>query len=83
MVQASHPAQAQAALAAVEVGSPEVGDLSGEEGVDGDEGDHEAVAGVVEAVQHVGTHFVAHLVGLPACASQQSPELALPASGTQ
>lgn len=54
VAQASRPAQAQSALTTVEVGSPEVVELSGEEGVDGDEGHYEAVAGVVEAVQEAG-----------------------------
>jgi hypothetical protein len=53
VVHASRPAQAQLALAAVKVGSPEVSELSGEKGIDGDEGDHEAVARVGEAVQEV------------------------------
>ncbi|AWW36358.1 hypothetical protein DN051_06645 [Streptomyces cadmiisoli] len=55
VVQASFPAQAQSALAAVEVGSLKLGELAGEEGVDGDERDHEVVARVVEAVERAAT----------------------------
>lgn len=48
------PTQAQLSLAAVEIGSLELGELAWEEGVDGDEGDHEAVARVIEAVEQAG-----------------------------